>query len=302
MSLGHFSYAQRSCGYKACADRPRNDESALASGPTLRDNVRMSGTRGIPVPMTSRHLEMVTSASVIPLPIWHERRQMFVILAILVGLLLPVGVDAASPRQWFITLTGPERVVANRDYTYTAVMTNDGGAWPASVNAQLTLRLAFDLTERYGEGTVGITDIIVHPTGPQSPDGAFPCATNGSCWFRRAGSQVAFTFTRNNAKVPAIVFDIIVHTASIFRPGNAFTVSAIVQHGSNEPLVQTDPALSPMPIQGEMGAMIVATFPLLCGPFVEGPWGRSDVVDACSDPFILPNNSRIPLIPAFIAN
>ena len=145
---------------------------------------------------------------------------------ILMACVLASHGDAAGPRRWSVALGGPDRVMADREYRYTVALTNDGGEWPSSARAGRTFRLAFDLSERYGEGTVGIEDILIHPVGPQASDGSFPCDAHGGCWFRRSGSQVDFSFTRDNVSVGPVIFDIVVHTASVFRAGDSFRLSA----------------------------------------------------------------------------
>ena len=171
------------------------------------------------------------------------------------------GVGAAAPRHWFVSLTGPDRVSADQDYRYTVTLTNDSGAWPASANASGSLHLTVNLTERYPETTVGIEDILVHPIGPQNPDGLFPCAPDGACGFTRTGPQVDFVFPKSDATVPPIRFDILVHTASIFRPGDGFTLSAILQSESDAS-PDTAPNLSP---DGEiLSATLVAVYPAGC--------------------------------------
>lgn len=179
--------------------------------------------------------------------------------AILVACALASHGGADAPRQRSVALSGPNGVVAGGVYLYTIVVTNDGGAWPASGHA---LRLVFDLHERCGEGTVGIEDILVHPVGPQGSDGAFPCDAHGDCWFRRSGSRVDFSFTRDNAVVGPVSFDVIIHTASVFRAGNSFQLSATLQDDRQSAI---DGYPIPVAPDGRAGAAIVATFPLACG-------------------------------------
>lgn len=194
-------------------------------------------------------------------------------VALLAGCVLaPPAVAASSPRRWSVALAGPDRVAANRDYIYTVTLTNDGGTWPFAALAQGPFRLAFDLEERYGEGTVGIEDIIVHPAGPQASDGSFPCAVHGGCSFRRSGSQVEFMFTKQNVRVAPVVFDLLIHTASVFRPGDSFRVSAILQGGWNEPIEATE---------GSTSAIVLSTFPLTCVNGTEVSRREGDVPVDC---------------------
>jgi hypothetical protein len=52
----------------------------------------------------------------------------------ILAVLLPVTdrVGAAGPRQWDVTVSGPDRVAAGHDYVYPVTLTNDDGAWPSS--------------------------------------------------------------------------------------------------------------------------------------------------------------------------
>ncbi len=193
-------------------------------------------------------------------------RWLLIVMITLLGLrpIMRQGVNAADLRRWSIALSGPDRVVADHDYIYTVALTNDGGPWPVPANPQGFFRLAFDLTERYKDGTVGVSDILVHPTGPQAVDGSLPCAAHGGCWFTRVGPLVDFAFTKENVTVPPVVFDIIIHTASVFRPGDTFTVSATLQGAWKAPPVLSDASPSLDTIEGDMGAMIIADYPLVC--------------------------------------
>lgn len=212
-------------------------------------------------------------------------RWLLIIMIILLGLrpIMRQGVNAADPRRWSIALSGPDRVVAGRDYTYTAALTNDGGPWPVPVNTQGFFRLAFDLTERYNDGTVGVSDILVYPTGPQAADGSLPCAAHGGCWFTRVGSQVDFAFTKENVTVPTVVFDIIIHTASVFRPGDTFAVSATLQGAWKAPPALSDAAASPDTTEGDTKAIIIAEYPLVCARDRDGSQGRGGFGDGCPD-------------------
>jgi hypothetical protein len=176
--------------------------------------------------------------------------------------LAPLGTSAVGSRQWSVSLGGPDRVAPGRDYIYTVALTNDDGVWPSSNHTQSPLRLTFDLRERYGEGPVGIEDILVHPAGPQAPDGSFPCDTRGGCSFHRAGSRIDFSFTRDNVKVAPVTFDIIIHTASVFRPGDASQISATLQGEWNE---TSGGDSSPYAADGSIGGALLATFPDICG-------------------------------------
>jgi len=210
--------------------------------------------------------------------------RLLIITIALMGLLpiMPHRINAAGPRQWFVALRGPDRVVADHDYTYTVSLTNDGGTWPASVNARSVFRLAFDLTERYGEGTVGVSDIFVHPTGLQAADGTLPCAVHGGCWFTRVGAQVDFVFTKENVKIPPVVFDIVLHTASVFRPGDAFAVSATLQGDWAMPRAVSDAFPSPSVTDEPMSATIFAEYPLYCEAGGDAFHWPSDVEEGCA--------------------
>jgi len=189
-------------------------------------------------------------------------------LAVIVALLglLPISPhgDAASPRRWYVAISGPTRVAADRDYSYTVVVTNDGGVWTTSAKARSFFRLAFDLTERYGEGTVGVSDILVHPTGPPAADGALPCAVHRGCSFTRVGSRVDFLFTKEDVTIPPMAFDVVVHTASVFRVGDAIAVSAGLQSGWMPPLSVFDGSPTPYTVEGTPGATILAEYPQTC--------------------------------------
>ena len=191
-------------------------------------------------------------------------RRLAVIVALL-GLLpiMPHG-DAASPRRWYVAISGPTRVAADRDYRYTVVVTNDGGVWTTSANARSFFRLAFDLTERYGEGTVGVSDILVHPTGLPAADGALPCAVHRGCSFTRVGSQVDFLFTKEDVTIPPISFDVVVHTASVFRVGDAFAVSAALQSGWQTSQTISAAPPNPYTVEGTPAAAILAEYPATC--------------------------------------
>ncbi len=210
-------------------------------------------------------------------------RPLLIVTIVLIGLFptMAQGISAAGPRRWSVTLTGPDRVGANRDYIYTVVVTNDGGVWPISANTQSFFRLSFDVAERYNEERVGISDIIVHPTGPQSTDGALPCAMQGGCWFTRVGSQIDFVFTKENVKVPAIAFDIVIHTASVFRPGDAFAVSAVLQGGWKASQAVSDTLASPSMIEGNTRAAILAEYPLACAGDGNVSQWRDGADDGC---------------------
>lgn len=188
-------------------------------------------------------------------------------VALILTVLLPVAdcIGAAGPRQWTLDITGTDRVAAGHDYVYTVTLTNDDGAWPSSTRTKRLTRLAFDLTERYGEGTVGIEDILIHPKGQQAPDGTFPCAAQGGCWFSRTGAQVDFTFTKEDVRLAPQTFDVLVHTASVFRPGDSFRVSATLQGIWNQPTPAIDVGPNSYVTAGTAGAAIVATSPLPCG-------------------------------------
>lgn len=188
-------------------------------------------------------------------------RQTTIAAALLMPFALAAHADAAGVRRWSLTLSGPDHVAAGRDYLYTATLSNDGGDWPSSGGGEHTLRLAFDLNERYGDGTVGIEDILIHPGGPQAPDGSFPCDALGGCWFRRSGSRVNFSFTRDNASVGPMVFGVVIHTASIFRPGDSFRLSAALQDDGNGSGDGSPGLAAP---DGDISAAITATFPLAC--------------------------------------
>lgn len=190
------------------------------------------------------------------------RRLLMSAAVILMACVLASHGDAAGPRQWSVALSGPDLVTADREYRYAVTLTNDGGDWPASARVGRTFRLAFDLSERYGEGTVGIEDIFIHPVGPQAPDGSFPCDAHGGCWFRRSGSQVDFSFTRDNVSVGPVTFDIVVHTASVFRAGDSFRLSASLQGGWQASTDEYPPPFAP---SSSADAAAVATFPLSCG-------------------------------------
>lgn len=212
-------------------------------------------------------------------------RWLLVVMIIFLGFrpIMRQGVNAADSRRWSVTLSGPDRVVADHDYIYTVALTNDGGPWPIPANPQDFFRLAFDLTERYNDGTVGISDILVHPTGPQAADGSLPCAAHGGCWFTRVGSQVEFVFAKENVTVPTVMFDIIIHTASVFRPGDTFTVSATLQGAWKAPLALSDASPSLDTIEGDMGAMVIADYPLVCAGNGDSSHWRDGFSEGCPD-------------------
>ncbi len=213
-------------------------------------------------------------------------RRLLGVTIVLVGLFptMTQVINAAGPRRWSVALTGPDHVAADRDYIYTVTVTNDGGVWTTSANAQSFFRLSFDLAERYSDGRVGVSDIIVHPTGPQAANGALPCAIQGGCWFTRVGSQVDFIFTKENVKVPAVVFDIVIHTASVFRPGDAFAVSAMLQGGWKASQAVFDTLASLYTIEGDTGATILAEYPLACAGDGNASQMRDGSDDGCSRP------------------
>ncbi len=212
-------------------------------------------------------------------------RWLLVVMIILLGLppIMRQVVNAADLRRWSVTLSGPDRVVADHDYIYTVALTNDGGPWPIPANPQGFFRLAFDLTERYNDGTVGVSDILVHPTGPQAADGSLPCAAHGGCWFTRVGSQVDFVFAKENVTVPTVMFDIIIHTASVFRPGDTFAVSATLQGAWKAPLALSDTAMSPDTTEGDTGAMIIAEYPPGCASDGDSSQWRDGFSEGCPD-------------------